>query len=382
VNRNTISLGRILGIPIGLDYSWFLVFALLTWTLATSYYPIEFSHWPAIQYWVVGAVTASLFFASVLLHELGHSVIALRYNIPVRSITLFIFGGIAQIGAEPPGALAEFSIAIAGPLVSFGLAALFGLLQPLVAGAAPLLAVAKYLAYINGTLAAFNLIPGFPLDGGRVFRAIVWGLTHNLRRATLVAATVGRGIAFLFILFGVWQVFGGNPVGGLWIAFIGWFLESAAMGQVQQQTLHAMLAGHKVSEAMSKGYVAIPADTTLQQLVDHHILGSGQRSFIVEQGDAVAGLVTIHRIKEVPRETWPATPVNQIMVPMTQLKWVQPGAELSTALDEMDRDGVNQLPVLVDRQIQGMLTRDGIVNFLRKILSLPSPYLAMGERHG
>src|SRR5512136_1235098 len=208
MNRSAIPLGRIWGIPLGLDYSWFLIFALLTWTLATSYYPTEFGSWPVAQYWIVGAATAILMFVSVLLHELGHSVVAIRYKIPVRSITLFIFGGVAQIGAEPPSAIAEFWIALAGPATSFALAILFGLLQSMVGALAPLLALAKYLAYINGTLALFNLIPGFPLDGGRVFRAIVWGVTNNLRRATLIAANVGRIVAFFFIIVGVWYILG------------------------------------------------------------------------------------------------------------------------------------------------------------------------------
>src|SRR5512142_1422594 len=228
MSRSAISLGRILGIPIGLDYSWFLIFALLTWSLATSYFPGEFKGWPVTQYWIVGAVTVIMMFGSVMLHEVGHSVVALRYRIPVRSITLFIFGGVAQIGAEPPSAVAEFWIAIAGPVTSFALAILFSLLEPLVGAVGPLLAIAKYLAYINGLLAVFNLIPGFPLDGGRVFRAVVWNITHNLWRATVIAANVGRLIGFLFVLFGAWQVFRGDAINGLWIAFIGLFLDNAA----------------------------------------------------------------------------------------------------------------------------------------------------------
>src|SRR5512136_2482574 len=208
MNRSAIPLGRIWGIPLGLDYSWFLIFALLTWSLATSYYPAEFGNWPVAQYWIVGAVTALLMFVSVLLHELGHSVVAMRYKIVVRRITLFIFGGVAEIGSEPPSATAEFWIALAGPAVSFALAILFTLLQPIARVAQPMLALVKYLAYINGTLALFNLIPGFPLDGGRVFRAIVWGVTNNLRRATLIAANVGRIVAFFFIIVGVWYILG------------------------------------------------------------------------------------------------------------------------------------------------------------------------------
>ena len=246
MTRHNIPLGRILGIPIGLDYSWFVIFALLTWMLAVSYFPAEFKNWPPLLYWFTGAVTAAMLFVSVLLHELGHSVVALRYKIPVRSITLFLFGGVAQIGAEPPSPSAEFLIASAGPLVSLILAVLFYAVQPLVGGIEPLLGLAEYLAYINLALVLFNLVPGYPLDGGRVFRAIVWAITGNMRRATLIAANVGRFFAFLFIFVGVLQMISGNFTGGLWIAFIGWFLDNAASVQVQQVMVQGLLTGHKV----------------------------------------------------------------------------------------------------------------------------------------
>ena len=168
MNRHTIPLGRILDIPIGLDYSWFLIFGLITWTMAVNYYPAEFNDWPVAQYWVVGAATAIMLFVSVLLHELGHSVVAMHYKIPVRSITLFIFGGVSLLGAEAPTAVAGFWIAILGPVVSFALAVVFRLLEPFLAGITPLLALSKYLVYINVALGLFNLIPGFPLDGGGV----------------------------------------------------------------------------------------------------------------------------------------------------------------------------------------------------------------------
>ncbi len=365
MNRNSIPLGRVLGIPIGLDYSWFLIFALLTWSLAASYYPAEFKNWPVAQYWIVGALTAIMLFVSVLLHELGHSIVALRYRIPVRSITLLIFGGVAQIGAEPPSAMAEFWIALAGPLVSFALAVLFGMLEPLAGALSPLLALVKYLAYINGTLGLFNLIPGFPLDGGRVFRAIVWGTTHSLHRATLIAASVGRFIAYLFILVGVWQMFAGNFGNGLWIVFIGWFLETAAAAQVQQQNIHDLLAGHRVSEAMRRDYVAVPPSATLEQLVDEHILGSGRRSLIVEQNGRVVGLLTLHHIKDIPRSDWATTTAGQVMIPLQEVKQVRPDAELTDALEEMDRDGVSQLPVMEAGQVRGILGRDDVISALR-----------------
>jgi Zn-dependent protease/CBS domain-containing protein len=367
MNRHTIPLGRILGIPIALDYSWFLIFGLITWTMAVGYYPAEFKNWPRIEYWIVGAATAIMLFVSVLLHELGHSAVAMSYKIRVRSITLLIFGGISQIGAEPPSAAAQFWISVAGPAVSFALAGVFFLLQPVLAHIAPLLALGKYLVYINIMLGLFNLIPGFPLDGGGIFRAAVWGITHNLRRATLIAANLGRFIAYLFIGLGVWQMFAGNLMNGMWIAFIGWFLESAAKGQVQQLALHDTLAGHKVSQAMNRHYTAVPADITLQRLVDVHILGSGLRSFVVKKSNEAVGLLTLHHVKEVPRSAWPTTTSAQAMIPMEQTKRVQPDAELWAALEEMDRDGVNQLPVMADGHIQGMLSREDVITFLRTL---------------
>ena len=367
MNRHTIPLGRIMGIPIGLDYSWFLIFGLITWTMAVGYYPAEFKNWPAVQYWIMGAATAIMLFVSVLLHELGHSTVAMSYKIGVRSITLLIFGGISQIEAEPPSATAQFWISIAGPAVSFALAGLFFLLQTVFKNVAPLLALGKYLVYINIVLGLFNLIPGFPLDGGGVFRAVVWGITHNLRRATLTAANLGRFIAYVFIGVGVWQMLTGNLLNGMWIAFIGWFLESAAKGQVQQLAVHDILAGHKVSQAMNRHYTAIPADTTLQRLVDDHILGSGLRIFVVKRSNEAVGLLTLHHVKEIPRSEWATTTSAQAMIPMEQTKRVQPDAELSAALEQMDRDGVNQLPVMTDGHIQGMLSREDVITFLRTL---------------
>ena len=367
MTRHSIPLGKILGIQIGLDYSWFVIFALLTWMLADSYYPNEFKHWSPLLYWFMGAVTAIMLFVSVLLHELGHSVVALRYKIPVRSITLFLFGGVAQIGAEPPSAIAELFIAIAGPLVSLALAIVFYAAQPLIAEMEPLLGLAKYLAYINMALVLFNLIPGYPLDGGRVFRAIVWAITGNMGRSTLIAANVGRFFAFLLIFAGVWQIFSGNLGGGLWVAFIGWFLDNAASVQIQQVMFRGLLTGHLVSQAMSTNCAVIPEDLTLQQLVDERILGSGQRTFLVNQGDETVGLITLHRIKEVPRPEWATTSAAQAMLPLEKLKRTGPDIELWSALQEMDRNGVNQMPVIRDQRIIGMLSREDAITFLRTL---------------
>jgi Zn-dependent protease/CBS domain-containing protein len=363
-------LGKVFGIQIGLDYSWFVIFALLTWMLATSYYPDEFKHWSPFLYWFTGAITAIVLFLSVLLHELGHSVVALRYRIPVRSITLFLFGGIAQIEAEPPSAVAELSIAIAGPLVSLALAVFFYLAQPLISGVEPLLGLAEYLAYINTALVLFNLIPGYPLDGGRVLRAVVWAITGNMARSTLIAASIGRFFAFLLIFFGAWQMFSGNLGGGLWIALIGWFLDSAASIQIQQVALRGLLKGHRVSQAMSEQFAIVPETLTLQQLVDEQILGSGQRSFLVNRGNRTIGLITLHQIKDVPRHEWAAKTVAEVMLPFERLKCLDPDTELWSALEKMDRNGVNQMPVVRADHVVGMLSREDAITFLRTLQEL------------
>ncbi len=371
ISRQSIPLGKILNIPIGLDYSWFLVFVLLTWSLAVSYYPSEFKAWSTGLDWAMGAVTAIMLFVSVLLHELGHSAVALRYKIPVRKITLFIFGGVAEISAEPPSASAEFWIAIAGPAVSFGLAVVFGILQRTFAGIGPLFGLAKYLAYINGALALFNLIPGFPLDGGRVLRSILWGASHNLHRSTIIAANVGRGIAFLFILLGVWLMFAGSFGNGLWIAFIGWFLESAAASQIQQQRLQDMLGGHTVGQAINLQTPPIVApDMSVQELVDEHVLNNARRAVLVEHPDTGPGLVTLHHLQKVPKAEWPAATVDQISIPHSELRTVQANTDLWQALMEMDQEGVAQLPVMSGGKVVGMLSRGDLITFLSRMHEL------------
>lgn len=367
-----IPLGKILNIPVNVDYSWFLIFILLTWSLAISYYPSEFRNWPSAWYWILGAITTVMLFVSVLLHELGHSIVALQYKIPVRNITLFIFGGVAQITSEPPTAMSEFWIAIAGPAVSFLLAGIFTVLEWAVSSLTPLFALMKYLAYINGTLGLFNLIPGFPLDGGRVFRAIVWGTSGNFRKATRIASGVGRVIAYLFILIGVYFIFSGNFAGGIWIAFIGWFLESAAQSQVQQMAVRDLLVGRKVAQAMSQNYTIISPTITLQSLADTHILGEGRRFFIVQDEYKVRGVLTLQKIREIPRERWPSTSAEQAMIQAGDMQWVRPDTELWNALERMDQNGVNQLPVIQDDQIAGLLTRENVISFLRTLQEFKS----------
>ena len=368
--RHTISLGRILGIGIDLDYSWFLAFGLLTWILAVSYYPVEFKNWSPAGYWAMGAITAILLFASVLLHELGHSVVAKQFGIPVPRITLFIFGGVSQIATEPTEAKKEFWIAAAGPGLSLALAAAFWELRLLLAGVPALVAVAKYMALLNFGLGLFNLIPGLPLDGGRVLRAIIWGANRNYSRATSVAAFTGRMFGFALIFIGVWLVLTGDLLNGLWTAFIGWYLESAASRQLQEQDLKELLAGHTVSEMMGRDCARVPGDLTLQQLVDSYILGRGHRCFVVTQGDQTVGLLTLPEIAKVPRSSWDSTKIADVMVPSEKLALTPANAEAWTTVERMERDGIGQAPIADGGRIIGVFSRDDLVHYLGTLRSL------------
>lgn len=365
--RQHIPLGKIWGIPVGLDYSWFLIFTLLTWMLADSYYPAEFPDWPGALDWGMGALTAMLFFASVLLHELGHSIMALHYRIRVRRITLHIFGGVAEIADESPTPRVEFLVALAGPLVSFVLAFVFHTAQTVLFPSSALAGLCKYMTYINLSLGLFNLIPGYPLDGGRLFRALLWAITGNLARATRIAAKVGRGFAFLLILTGIWQALSGNLGGGLWVAFIGWFLDNAAKAQLQQGGLSTLLSRHPVAQIMTPAGPVVSAELTLQQLVDEYILPHHARCFLVQSGQRLSGLVTMSRITSFPRSEWPQHTVREAMLPFDQVVTIDPGASLWDALQRMDRDGFNQLPVIHNGALLGMIKREDVMTSLRTL---------------
>lgn len=368
--RHTIPIGRIFGITIELDYTWFLILGLLTWLLAVSYFPIQFKGWSTGEYWLIAALTSVLLFVSVLLHELGHSVVAMRYGTRVPRITLFIFGGVSQMASEPESAGAEFWIAIAGPIVSFAIAVFCWELEPLFGFSEPLFALVEYLALINLVLGLFNLVPGFPLDGGRVFRAIVWSVSGKFDKATMIAGITGRFFGFFFIFAGVWLALTGYFFNGLWIAFIGWFLESAAASQIQQEMIKRLLGGHMVREAMSQDFPRIEGNISLQDLVDKHILSGGGRSFVVSDGNGSPGMVTLAAIRSVPREAWSTTNASQVMIPVEKLHTIRADAQLWTAMEKMGRDGVNQMPVLGQNGLVGMLSREDVVHYLRVLQEL------------
>jgi Zn-dependent protease len=366
--KNSIRLFRVLGIEVGLDYSWFLVFALLTWTLASQVFSRANWRWSASFTWTLSVLTSLLFFTSVLVHEFSHSLVALATGVPVRRITLFVFGGIAEIAREPSRALDEFLIAVAGPLASLLLAAGFGALWLLGhwLEARSLTALGGWLGGINLSLAAFNLIPGFPLDGGRMFRAVIWGLTRNLAQATRLAAHLGQGVAYVFVFWGVWRLFRGGWIEGIWIAFIGWFLMSAATQSVQQVALRQLLAGFTARDVMTTDCPAVPPQLTLDILVDQMIMPTGRRCFPVVEGDHLMGLVTLHRIKEAGRDRWPATHVRDVMIPREEMIVARPDESLEVIFERMTSDGVNQLPV-IDQQgrMIGLVAREHVLSFLR-----------------
>lgn len=295
----TLRIGRVFGIQLELDYSWFVIFVLIAWSLARHYFPLTHPGWPAEAYWGMAVVTALLFFASVVAHELAHSVVSRANGVPVRNITLFFFGGAAEISEEPRRARDEFLMALAGPATSLALAASFGLLWLIsLPFSQQLHALAGWLASINVGLGLFNLIPGFPLDGGRVLRAAIWGLTGDLRRATRIASGLGRAVAYGFIFWGIWQVFVGNLADGLWIIFIGWFLENAATSSYRQMTFQDMLANYTAREVMMTDCPCIARDLPLDVVVERVVLPSGRRCFPVVEDHRVLGLLTLHHIKE------------------------------------------------------------------------------------
>jgi Zn-dependent protease/predicted transcriptional regulator len=361
----SIHLGKISGIPIGINKSWFLVFALITWSLSAGYFPERYPGQALGINILLGLVTSLLFFGSVLLHELGHAALALRNQIPVKAITLFFFGGVAQITREPRSAGAEFRIAIAGPLVSLGLAAFFGLfslLEPWLPGFG---GASGYLAQINLSLALFNMLPGFPLDGGRVLRAAVWKITGSQGRATQIASAGGQIMAFGFIAYGVFSFVRGDLASGLWMGFLGWFLLNAASSAGAQASFQKTLQGVTVENAMSKQYAHISSLTTLQQLVYEHMLVSNERYFFVTDGEQLGGLVTINEIRRTPQNLWRFTTAGQVMRPLHKLVHVAPGSDLMEALMTMETENLVEVPVVHENRLVGLLSRDQALRYLK-----------------
>jgi Zn-dependent protease/predicted transcriptional regulator len=372
----SLRIGKIAGIDIYIHVSWIIILVLLTVSLATGWFPQLYPGWSTATYWVTGFISSLLLFASVLLHELAHSLVARRRGLPVKSITLFIFGGVSNIEQEPKSPGIEFQMAVVGPLTSLLIGIVCFLLQlPLRGTNSPLEGVLFYLAVTNLLLGVFNLIPGFPLDGGRVLRSIVWKITGSMRQATRAASITGQVIAYLFILLGVWLFFTGNILNGIWLGFIGWFLLSAAQSANSQVMLASVFRGVTVGEVMNPTPTTVPANISLQHLVDAYFLPGGLRYALVMQADHLVGLITLSDIRHIPREQWEQVLVSYAMIPVERLHVVSPQQSLSEVLPLMAGHDVNQLPVVQNGALVGIVSRDAIVHYLevRRGLGLDTP---------
>jgi len=362
-----LKLFRILGIQISLNYTWFIVFGLIAWSLASGYFPFHYPELSPSAHWAMGFLGAVFLFLSVLAHEITHSYIAKKEGIEVREITLFLFGGVSQLTKEPEDPIKELKVAIGGPLSSFILAFLFWIVSKFTSQAPQLLlftGLLSYLAFINLSLAIFNLIPGFPLDGGRVLRALYWKKTGSLRKATQIAANSGKWVGIGIILLGLWFILTGNLIGGFWFVIIGIFLRSGAEGGFQQVMMKGALEGVKVKELMSQGVISVLPSLFIDRLVEDFFLTHKHITYPVTQGEKIIGLVTLKRVKEVPRDQWRLKTVGEVMLPIQEEMMLDPEGEAVEALQRMIRSGEGRLPVVKDGKAVGMITRKDILNLL------------------
>ncbi|NPV75492.1 MAG: site-2 protease family protein [Anaerolineae bacterium] len=363
-----IKLGNIWGIPVRMHLSWMIIILLMTWSLAVGYFPDEYPAFKSPINWVLGFITSMFFAGSVLLHEMGHAYVALRNQVPVKGITLFIFGGVAEMEQEPKTPKAEFHIAIAGPLVSLVLALIFGGLWLIDRQFILLSAPSEWLGRINLTLAVFNMIPGFPLDGGRVLRSVVWNSTNDIKHAARVSSMAGQIIAFGFIGVGIFTILQGQSFSGIWLIFIGWFLQNAAASSFAQVGLRQILQNTRVWQVMSRDLPLIPADISLERLVNEKIILGGKRFFIIvdSNDNNYCGIVTIHEINTIQPDKWGEVTAGEIMISCSEVEEVTPEMSLMEVLQKMDDKNVAQVPVRgAGNTVIGLLSREQILRYVR-----------------
>jgi len=364
---SAFNLGKIFGIRFRLHYTWFIIFVLITVSLSWQYFPFVYPGWNLWTYWLTGIFTSLLFFSSVVAHELAHSLVGRANGIPVKSITLFIFGGVAHMTREAARHGAELKMAAAGPASSLVIGGLFFLLHLLMRGISePVMAMAFWLAQVNVILAVFNLIPGFPLDGGRVFRSLLWRFSGDYKRSTRIATRVGRGVGYLFILAGILIIFLTQQwFSGLWLAFIGWFLENTASASYRQSQWQGALQGVTASQVMTSDCPVVPSPITISQLVQEYIFIGGQRCFLIADEGELKGILTLQNIKSVAQPNWEVTRVKDIMTPMEKLKVARPDQDALSVLEQMDESNINQMPVVREGRVIGLIARDNLIRFLR-----------------
>lgn len=360
-----INLFRLLGFEVRIDLSWIIIAILVAWSLSTGLFPFHYKNLSARAYWLMGIFGALGLFVSIVVHEFSHSLVARRFGMPMRGITLFIFGGVAEMEDEPPTPRAEFLMAIVGPLSSIAIAGLFYGMYLLGTGGwpQPIIGVVNYLAVINAVLAGFNLLPAFPLDGGRVLRSILWGWKQNLRWSTRVAAQVGSGFGIALIALGVLQVLFGNFVAGMWWFLIGMFLQSAAKGSYQQLVTRKALEGEQVRRFMKTNPVTVPRSTSIQEFVEDYVYRYHFKMFPVVDREKLFGCITTRQVKEIPREEWRNSTVGQL-AEQCQENTISPDADAMQALSLMRKNNASRLMVTADGQLLGVITLKDMLEFL------------------
>jgi len=364
MRRSGIKIGRIFGIPIYLHLSWILIFGLITYSLVDEF-GARYPQWSNQQLWSLGVLTSLLFFGSVLFHELSHSVVARHYRIPVASITLFFFGGIASITRDPDSAGQEFLIAAAGPASSYVLAGVFGLLAYSTPDGSMPSALGTWLGWTNLGLATFNLLPGFPLDGGRIFRSIIWGITKDYSRSTRIAARIGQAIAYGMMGFGAYMVFlAHSSVNGIWFIFLGWFLLTAARQSYSQVAAQGALQGLRAADVMTSEMPTVGRDLSLDEYAQEASRTSRRAHLVVSDGRLV-GLMRIEALQSFPREEWSATSVQAAMISRERLPWTAPEEPVLSVLERMRSANVDQLAVITGDSVVGVVTRDSILRVIQ-----------------
>jgi len=359
-----VTLFRIAGIPVRIHASWLVIFGLIAWSLSVGYFPHVLPGVPAAAYWVQGLAAALLLFVSVFLHELSHSVVARAHGLPVSAITLHVFGGVSELQREPESPRVEFWMAVAGPLTSFALAAVAAGGAAATTGVPAVAAILRYLATVNLVVGAFNLVPGFPLDGGRILRAALWKARGDLGWATRVASRAGTIVAFLLMGLGAFRALTGEFLGGLWLVLIGSFLRQAAEGSYQQLVMRRALAPFRVRDVMASTVVSIPPDRTLAEVVDETLLRHHVSSFPVVAGGRVLGVLGLQQLRRVPRERWAETAVRDVMLPMGPALVVAPGDRLADALDKLAQNGLGRAAVIEDGTLAGYLSLRDVFHVL------------------
>lgn len=364
--RTGLPLVRIAGIDVRVDYSWFFIFVLILLSLAVGYFPHEYPGASTASYWIAGAVAALLLFVSILAHEFSHALMARRRGIRVPAITLFLFGGVSHMEQESESPSTELRVAAVGPFASFGLAALFWAIHAaLPAGVPPLLAaVVRYLGWINLALGIFNLLPGLPLDGGRVLRAAVWWKTGSVRQGTRVAANAGKGLAWGLMILGGLQIFAGALLGGLWLVLIGMFLRGTAEASYQNLVVRQALEELTVADVAVRDVETVGAQTSVAELIEDHVLKHGFRAFPVVEGGRVQGLVSVTDLADVAPDARAATQVKERMKPLDDSLRVSPDLPLTEALPALARAPGGRLLVMRGDELEGLLSRSGLARWI------------------